>query len=299
MQQKLTQQKTFWSDEINQVRNKQREAYKDLEAEIRSFCELHNSLDARAFFEEMERASLLRLDWPEELGGRGWDRRAQLIVIKALAEYECPIFPDALSSGAPLIINLSSLGDRAFLLERLINNLSIWRIHANPGNEGIFWDQEESSLYVIDNREKYQLGETGLAEEYLAKYFSNGCLLQQWLSGIILSRKLSQTLKGSNENEVIEEEINFLAMEKLFLASESDNLQALRANSGKTKTYQLITRLIGYDGMARKSWEAGSNELPKFLKECLFLESIESQISLDENLIKDRLYEESLDKDER
>ena len=68
------------------MKNGQKEAYKDLDQEIRAFCDLHNSLEARPF-EEMERASLLRLDWPEEFGGRGWDRQAQLAVIKALAEY--------------------------------------------------------------------------------------------------------------------------------------------------------------------------------------------------------------------
>ena len=279
--------------------DEQKQAYKDLETEMRFFCELHNSLEASAFFKEMERASLLRLDWPEELGGRGWDRQAQLIAIKALAEYECPIFPEALSSGAPLIMNLRSGEDRAFLLESLIKNLLIWRIHSNPDNEGIFWDQEDSSLYVIDKREKYQLGEAGLAEEYLAKYFSTGCLLQQWLSGILLSKKLSQAIKGSNEIEVIEEEVNFRAVEKLFLASENESLQALRANSGKTKTHQIITRLVGYEGLIRKSEEPGSNEPPKFMKERLFLEGIESQISLNEYLIKDRVYEETFNRDER
>ena len=281
------------------MRNEQKQAYKDLEEEIRSFCALHNSLEPNAFFKEMERASLLRLDWPEELGGTGWDRQGQLIAIKALAEYECPIFPDALSLGAPLIINLKSGEDRAFLLESLTKNLLTWRIHSDPDDEGIFWDQRDSSLYVIDKREKYQLGEAGLAEEYLAKYFSIGCLLQQWLSGILLSKKLSQTIKGSDENEVIEEEINFRAVEKLFLASENESLQALRANSGKTKTHQIITRLIGYEGLIKKSEESGSNEPVKFIKERLFLEGIESQISLNEDLIKDRVYKEALDTDER
>ena len=97
----------------------------------------------------MDKASLLRLDWPEHLGGRGWDRREQLMVIKALAKYECPIFPEALSLGAPLIINLSLEEDKLFLLENLIRNLSTWRIHHNPGREGFFWDQKDSSLYVI------------------------------------------------------------------------------------------------------------------------------------------------------
>ena len=281
------------------MKNEQKQVYEDLEEEIRSFCALHNSLEPSAFFEEMERASLLRLDWPEELGGTGWDRQGQLIAIKALAEYECPIFPDTLSLGAPLIINLKSGEDRAFLLESLTKNLLTWRIHSDPDDEGIFWDQRDSSLYVIDKREKYQLGEAGLAEEYLAKYFSIGCLLQQWLSGILLSKKLSQTIKGSDENEVIEEEINFRAVEKLFLASENESLQALRANSGKTKTHQIITRLIGYEGLIKKSEESGSNEPVKFIKERLFLEGIESQISLNEDFIKDRVYKEALDKDER
>ena len=88
-------------------------------------------------------------------------------------------------------------------------------------------------------------------------------------------------------------------MEKLFLASENESLQALRANTGKTKTHQIITRLIGYEGLVRKSEEVGSNEPPKFVKERLFLEGIESQISLNEYLIKDRVYKETLDKDER
>lgn len=299
MQPKLIQQKIFWLGEIDKVINERKHAYKDLEAEIRSFCELHSSLEASAFFEEMERASLLRLDWPEELGGRGWDRQAQMIAIKALAEYECPIFPEALSSGAPLIMNLRPKKDRSFLLESLIKNLLIWRIHSNPDSEGIFWDQGDSSLYIINKREKYQLGEAGLAEEYLAKYVSTGCLLQQWLSGIFLSKKLSQIINGSNEIEVIEEEVNFRAVEKLFLASENESLQALRANTGKTKTHQIITRLIGYEGLVRKSEEVGSNEPPKFVKERLFLEGIESQISLNEYLIKDRVYKETLDKDER
>ena len=35
------------------------------------------------------------------------------------------------------------------------------------------------------------------------------------------------------------------------------------------------------------------------MKERLFLEGIESQISLNEYLIKDRVYKETLDKDER
>ena len=96
------QQKIFWLGEIDKVINERKHAYKDLEEEIRSFCALHNSLEPSAFFKEMERASLLRLDWPEELGGRGWDRQGQLIAIKTLAEYECPIFPEALSFGSTL-----------------------------------------------------------------------------------------------------------------------------------------------------------------------------------------------------
>tara|TARA_B100001093_G_scaffold408289_1_gene397100 strand:+ start:376 stop:1236 length:861 start_codon:yes stop_codon:yes gene_type:complete len=284
------------SFKVKEIRKK---AYKDLETEITAFCELNNSLESRAFFEEMERASLLRLDWPEKFGGRGWDRWAQLIVIKTLALHQCPIFPEALSMGAPLVINLSPAEDKVFLLENLITNVSTWRIHRNSGNEGIFFDQEDSSLYVIAQREKYPLGENGLAEEYLSRYFSTGCLLQQWLSGILLSKNLSRTIKGSNVNEIIEEEINFRAMERLFLVSENDTLQALSANSGRTKTHQIITSLIGYEGLLKKASEAGSNEPENFRRERLFLESIESQISLNEILMKDHVYEESLANDEK
>ena len=280
------------------MKDERKAGHKDLEAEIKTFCELHNSLETRAFFEEMEKASLLRLDWPEHLGGRGWDRREQLMVIKALAKYGCPIFPEALSLGAPLIINLSLEGDKIFLLENLIRNLSAWRIHHNPGSEGFFWDQENSSLYVIYQKKKYRLGESGLAEKYLSKHFSTACLLQQWLSGILLSKNVSRTIGGSIENDIIEEEISFRAVERFFRESKSRGLQALRSNSGKIKTHQILTRLIGYEGLLKKSAEAGSNDPPKFLKERVFLESVESQFSLNEILIKDHVYEESLANDE-
>ena len=280
------------------MKDVQKTGHKELEAEIKTFCELHNSLKTRAFFEEMEKASLLRLDWPEHLGGRGWDRWEQLIVIKALAKHGCPIFPEALSLGAPLIINLSLEGDKIFLLENLIRNLSAWRIHHNPGREGFFWDQEDSSIYVIYQKKKYRLGESGLAEEYLSKYFSTACLLQQWLSGILLSKNLSRAIKGFIEDEIIEEEISFRAVETLFWESESRSLQALKSNSGKTKVHQILTRLMGYEGLLKKTAEAGSNDPPKFLKERVFLESVESQFSLNEILIKDYVYEESLDNDE-
>ena len=220
------------------------------------------------------------------------------MVIKALAKYECPIFPEALSLGAPLIINLSLEEDKLFLLENLIRNLSSWRIHHNSGSEGFFWDQKDSSLYVICQKRKYHLGENGLAEEYLSKYFSTACLLQQWLSGILLSKNLSRTIKGSIENEIVEEEISFRAVERLFRESESRSLQALRSNSGKTKAHQILTRLIGYEGFLKKSVEAGSNDPPKFLKERVFLENVESQFSLNDILIKDHVYEESLQNDE-
>ena len=105
---------------------------------------------------------------------------------------------------------------------------------------------------------------------------------------MLLSRNLGKTVKGFVENEIIEEEINFRAVERLF-SIRKRSLQALRANSGKTKTHQIIRSLIGYDGLIKKSAEAGSNEPPKFRKERLFLEGIESQISLNEDLIKDRL----------
>jgi len=279
------------------VKDEREAGHKDLEAEIKSFCELHNSLETRTFFEEMDKAGLLRLDWPEHLGGRGWNRREQLIVIKALAEYKCPIFPEALSLGAPLIINLSLDEDKLFLLENLIRNLSVWRIHHNPDSEGFFLAQEDSSLYVICQKKKYPLGESGLAEEYLSKYFSTACLLQQWLSGILLSKDLSRAISGSIENEIIEEEISFRAVERLFRKSESLSLQALRSNSGRIKAHQILTGLIGYEGLLKKSAEAGSNDPPKFLKERVFLQSVESQISLNEILIKDHVYEESLDND--
>ena len=280
------------------MKDERKADHKDLEAEIKTFCELHNSLETRAFFAEMEKAALLRLDWPEHLGGRGWDRREQLMVIKTLAKYGCPIFPEALSLGAPLIINLSLEGDKIFLLENLIRNLSAWRIHHNPGSEGFFWDQEDSSIYVIYQKKKYPLGESGLAEEYLSKYFSTACLLQQWLSGILLSKNVSRTIGGSIENDIIEEEISFRAVERLFRKSESLSLQALRSNSGRIKAHQILTGLIGYEGLLKKSAEAGSNDPPKFLKERVFLESVESQFSLNEILIKDKVYEESLDNDE-
>ena len=299
MRPKLTRPKTFYWDETNTVKDFQKTGHKNLEAEIKTFCELHNSLETRAFFEEMEKAALLRLDWPEHFGGRGWNRREQLMVIKALAKYECPIFPEALSLGAPLIINLSVEEDKLFLLENLVRNISAWRIHHNPENEGFFWNREDSSLYVIYQKKKFRLGESGLAEEYLSKYFSTACLLQQWLSGILLSKNLSQAIKGFIEDEIIEEEISFRAVERLFRESESRSLQALKSNSGKTKVHQILTRLMGYEGLLKKTAEAGSNDPPKFLKERVFLESVESQFSLNEILIKDQVYEESLDNDEK
>ena len=197
-----------------------------------------------------------------------------------------------------MIINLSLDEDKLFLLENLIRNLCAWRIHHNPDSEGFVWDQEDSSLYVICQKKKYPLGESGLAEEYLSKYFSTACLLQQWLSGIILSKDLSRAISGSIENEIIEEEISFRAVERLFRTSDSRSLQALRSNSGRIKAHQILTGLIGYEGLLKKSAEAGSNDPPKFLKERVFLESVESQISLNEILIKDHVYEESLDNDE-
>ena len=87
-------------------------------------------------------------------------------------------------------------------------------------------------------------------------------------------------------------------MERLFRESESRGLQALRSNSGKTKAHEILTRLIGYEGLLKKTAEVGSNDPPKFLKERVFLESIESQFSLNEILIKDHVYEESLCDDE-
>ena len=173
---------------------------------------------------------------------------------KDLPNFE--IFPEALSLGAPLIINLSLDEDKLFLLENLIRNLCAWRIHHNPDSEGFVWDQEDSSLYVICQKKKYPLGESGLAEEYLSKYFSTACLLQQWLSGIILSKDLSRAISGSIENEIIEEEISFRAVERLFRTSDSRSLQALRSNSGRIKAHQILTGLIGYEGLLKKSAEA-------------------------------------------
>ena len=74
--------------------------------------------------------------------------------------------------------------------------------------------------------------------------------------------------------------------------------QSLRSNSGTIKAHQILSGLIGYEGLLKKSAEAGSNDPPKFLKERVFLQSVESQISLNEILIKDHVYEESLDNDE-
>ncbi|MBA59874.1 MAG: hypothetical protein CMQ40_11990 [Gammaproteobacteria bacterium] len=257
-----------------------------LRSEVSYFCQQHHDKNPRDFFFEMEKAGFLRFDWPQEYGGRGWSREEQLILIKAMAEYGCPIFPESISAGAPLVIGLASEDKKRFLLEKIITNVSDWRIHGEADAEGIFWNQMEDSISILCEGKTYTLGESGHGAQYVSTYFSVGCICQQWLTGLEHLKRNSRAQQSTTLSSITEEQINFLSAMFNFLNPKMDKLVALQANLGKDTVYQLLISLIGYYGIIRAQDVAGNNEPIPFVKERLFLEDMRRLSSLDEIILK-------------
>ncbi len=242
-----------------------------------------DGVNKTAWTDALAREGWLSVDWPESLGGTGWNLTRQWLWANACAEANCPLPGTNLTVIAPLIIQLGSDEQRA-LLEHFSSASPDWHIELAPafleyGNgylDGVFIPRSYHALILVDDQlimlepgenetfDRFEVPAAALlgsahGAQHLALYQSPWCNL---VTQLTVLRTLQRSI-GEDSDLVpllTELELAVRTLEAMFLQRKPALMSNLRDASTRITAIELLADMMGYYLLLQDAPGETSNE---------------------------------------
>lgn len=248
------------------------------------------------WFKSLARSGWIGADWPLEFGGTGWSRQEQLNFITTLSNYQCPIMPDSVNVIVPMLLAYGSTEQKQYFLPRIHESPEAYTFQTQDNTgPGCLLDHDSGNLFLInDGGSTTPFGTAGDATVILATSYSPLWLLYEKLLGLSHLKEMSQHWEEETSTEVARIEIETSALTAFFLQEtvKADRQVGIGVNRDRYDLYASLFQSLGYYALLSPDSKLASNEKLPFSAEREYLQALRKQLSRDNMIQQDQLYEE-------
>jgi len=263
---------------------------------FRKFITRHWPSGESQWFKNLARSGWIGADWPLEFGGTGWARQEQLNFITILSDYQCPIMPDSVNVIAPMLLAYGSTEQKQYFLPRIHESPEAYTFQTQDNTgPGCLLDHDSGNLFLInDGGSTTPFGTAGDATVILASSYSPLWLLYEKLLGLSHLKEMSQHWEEETSTEVARIEIETSALTAFFLQEtvKADRQVGIGVNRDRYDLYASLFQSLGYYALLSPDSKLVSNEKLPFSAEREYLQALRKQLSRDNIIQQDQLYEE-------
>ena len=235
----------------------------------------------------------LTMDWPVRFGGPGLDREEKLHIISSLALAGCPLFPDAVTVIAPMLMtdSLTDMNDSD--LQNCLQDIRLSPLDW-------FLEVRDNTCFVSrysDPGPAFQTGESGLAEHCLAISASPLFQIQELKTSLVKIDAMARYWQQPELPEVTELNILLAGLEAMYLQNDPmKDLQALlKTSEVQMQTFSILFELVGYYALLDPDPVQMANEQIPFPAERAHLARLGKSIARSDIVQRDLIYQRGLD----
>lgn len=264
-----------------------------LTEEFGYFISEHWLQDDAQWFARLNERGWLTFTLPPEHGGCPWDRETQLAFVHQMVAAGCPLLPVSVTRIAPVIAAVGN--DRQL---RQIDDIRMqpldWRISESMGAADrqllIRPSAAGQSLYLNEEL----LGPAGQAEHLLATSVNAIHLIFELAATISLTESMHVYWDDPPTDTLTLQEVQLTAIESQYLAGSDNETLCTQLEPLRATAFHLLFDALGYYALLSPDPHLAGNEPLPFAYERRHLASLQQQIAVDADMLKNRTYTRQL-----